>query len=60
MWVDGAHGDLITAIVHYDRLAMVVYESLMQSFAGIVYNVVLSWVSICFVGVEGAIFVASD
>ena len=60
MWVDGDHGDPIIAAVHYGRFDMIVYDSLMQSFAGIVHNVVLSWVPVCFVGVEGAIFVASD
>lgn len=60
MWVNWDHRDQITAAVHYSRFDVIAGGPLMKSFAGIVYNVVLSWVSICFVGVEGAIFVASD
>ena len=60
MWIDGDHRDQIIAAVHSGRIGMIVGGPLMKSFAGFVQHGVLSWVPVCFVEVEGAIFVASD
>lgn len=42
MWIDGDHGDPITAAVHHRHFHMIVGGSLMQNFAGFVQHLVLS------------------
>ena len=56
MWIDGDHRDQITADARYGRIDMIVGGPLMKSFAGFVQHGVLSSVPVCFVEVEGSIF----
>ena len=51
---------ITAAVIHHGPFDMIVGGPLMKSFAGFVQYGVLSWVPVCFVEVEGAIFVASD